>query len=336
MKINNMKILFRVSGGKAPTKQLGFGHAYRAIHLAQNFKKNSLFFLLEDYGGLKKLFLTNGFNKIYHIKKETTLNNDIKKTLEIICKESIDVLIIDKFNPSIRYIKNLRKFVKVVVISDLNKINFQSDLVFNGFVGFRNKIQYNKFDTKCFLGPSYQILDKNFSKKQQIKKKYKLLVTFGGLDENKITCKFLQALENHDPGFPIKIILGPGAPKLNLQNTNFKSKITIVQETKNMFKEISSTEFGLCSGGITSYEFASQKVPFVIIPQVKHQVKTAKEWEKLGVARSLGFVNKLTHKKIEQFLRLITSNPSAIYSKNSKIVDGLGAKRVAKEIMALK
>ena len=329
-----MKILFRVSGGKAPKKQLGFGHAYRTIHLAQNFRKNSVFFLLEDYGNLEKLFSNHGFNKTYRIKKETTPTNDIKKTQEIIKKEKIDILIIDKFNPSIQYIQNIRKFVKVVVISDLNAIDFPADLVFNGFVGFRKKIEYNKFDTKCFLGPFYQILNNNFSKKQKIKKKYKLLVTFGGLDENKIMSTFLQVLRNYDPGFSIKIILGPGAPKLNIQNKNFKSKLTIVQETKNMFKEISSAEFGLCSGGITSYEFAALGVPFAIIPQVKHQVKTAKEWEKLGVASNLGFVNKMTHKKIEHFLKLIKS--TSISSKKSKVLDGLGGKRTAKEIMNLK
>ncbi|MBS3926355.1 MAG: hypothetical protein KGZ34_06675 [Nitrosarchaeum sp.] len=336
MKTKTMKILFRVSGGKAPKKQLGFGHAYRSIHLAQNFKKNTLFFLLEDYGGLEKLFSNFGFDKIYQIKKEATLTNDLKKTLEIIHKEKIDVLIIDKFNTSLQYVRNLRKFVKVIVISDLNAIDFPADLVFNGFVGFRKKIQHNKFGTKCFLGPSYQIIDNRFSKRQKIRKKYKLLVTFGGLDENNIASKFLQALENYDPEFPIKIILGPGAPKLIKIQKNFKSKITVLQETKNMYKEILSAEFGLCSGGITSYEFASLGVPFAIISQVRHQVKTAKEWEKLGVAYNLGFVNKMTYKKIENFLHLIKSNSSLIRSKNSKIVDGLGGRRIAKEIMNLK
>ncbi len=336
MKINTMKVLFRVSGGKAPKKQLGFGHAYRTIHLAQNFRKRSLYFLLEDYGGLEKLFLNYGFNKIYRIKKEITLMEDFKKTLEIIQKEKIDVLIIDKFNPNLQYIKNLRKFVKVVVISDLNAIEFPADLVFNGFIGFKNKIQYNKFGTKCFLGPFYQILNKKFSKTQKIKKKYKLLVTFGGLDENQITSKFLHVLENYDPGFSIKIILGPGAPKLNIKNKFFRNKITIIQETKNMFKEISSAEFGLCSGGLTSYEFASLGVPFAIISQVKHQIKTAKEWEILGVARNLGYVNKTTYKKIKYLLQLINSDPSSVCSKKSKMLDGLGGKRIAEEIMTLK
>ena len=332
----SMKILFRISGGMAPKKELGFGHAYRSIHLAQNFKKNDVYFLLEDYGGLKKLFVNHGFKKIHFLKKETTLTNDLKKTTNIIRKEKIDIVIIDKFNPDIQYVKNLKKFVKVVVISDLNAIDFPADLVFNGFVGFRKKIQYNKFGTKCFLGPSYQILNSEFSKKEKFPKKYKLLVTFGGLDENKIISKFLRALENYDPGFKIKIILGLGTPKLDLKNKHFRSKITIVQDTKNMFEEISSTEFGLCSGGITSYEFVSLGVPFAIVSQVKHQVKTAKQWEMLGVARNLGLVNKTSYKKIESFLQLIDSNPTAVCSKNSKIVDGLGAKRTIKEIMALK
>jgi UDP-2,4-diacetamido-2,4,6-trideoxy-beta-L-altropyranose hydrolase len=332
--MKDIKILFRLSGGKAPKKQLGFGHAYRSIHLAKYFKKNSLFFLLEDYGGLKKLFFENDYSEIFHLNKNISITEDIQKTQKIIENKKIDILIIDKFHPSIHYIKTLRKIVKVVVISDLYAVDFPSDLVFNGFIGLKNQTLKNKFGAKCFLGPSYQILNRNFSKKKKNKKKYQLLVTFGGLDENRIMSKFLQSLNRYDPELSIKIILGPGALNQKISDNILKSKISIIQETDNMFKEISSSEFGLCSGGITSYEFACLKVPFAIIPQVRHQIKTAKEWEKSGIAINLGMKSKFTEKKIQNLLKLIKSD--SIFLKKSNVVDGLGGRRISKEIMKLK
>lgn len=336
MTIKNIKILFRVSGGKAPQKQLGFGHAYRAINLAENFKKKSLFFLLEDYGGLKKLFLDNGFSKISCLKKDVSLINDIKKTQEIIKKEEIDILIIDKFNPNLRYIKNFKKMVKVIVISDLNSIDFPSDLVFNGFIGFKNTIQNNKFGTKCYLGPSYQILNKEFIKISKKKKHFKLLVTVGGYDEGGIIDIFLSRWMNLELKFKAKIILGPGTSKSKIVKNAMKlfpNHLEIKNSTSSMQKEITSTQFGLCAGGITTYEFASQNIPFAIISQNNHQLITAKQWEqKLGIL-NLGRFDKISYKKMDNFLDRICNNHIQI--KKKSFVDGLGSKRIAKEINKL-
>ena len=40
------------------------------------------------------------------------------------------------------------------------------------------------------------------------------------------------------------------------------------------------------------------KIPFAIICQVKHQILTAKEWEKKGIAINLGMPNSRLDKKL--------------------------------------
>jgi len=186
MVTKNIKILFRTAGGKARKKELGLGHIYRCINLASEFKKNRVFFLIEDYGGVKQIIEKNGFKNHVIIKNGVSLNNDIKSTIKVIEENKIDILIIDNFHLKKEYAKKLKKIVKVVVITDLENIEFEADLLVNGFVGFKNGIIKNKYKTKCLLGPKYQILNKNFSKKIiSNKEKYKLLVTLGGLDEKK-------------------------------------------------------------------------------------------------------------------------------------------------------
>ena len=79
-----------------------------------------------------------------------------------------------------------------------------------------------------------------------------------------------------------------------LSNLNYASELKysknlfVVNETKNMRKEISETSFGFCAGGITTYEFATMNIPFAIIFQYKHQLLTAKAWEKRKIAYNLG------------------------------------------------
>ncbi len=66
--ISKPKILFRTSGGKG--KELGLGHIYRSINLASYFKKSNVFFLIEDYGNVKKIIQSKNFKKISLLKKK--------------------------------------------------------------------------------------------------------------------------------------------------------------------------------------------------------------------------------------------------------------------------
>ena len=108
------------------------------------------------------------------------------------------------------------------------------------------------------------------------------------------------------------------------------NEITIIDKTSNMKKEISSTKFGICAGGITTYEFATLHVPFAIVCQYKHQIFTAKEWHKRKIAKNLGFIQN-EPKKFDIFFNQLIQNK--IILNHSNLVDGLGSRRIAKEIL---
>ena len=106
-----------------------------------------------------------------------------------------------------------------------------------------------------------------------------------------------QQLEKFLDKIKVKIILGQATPKSKLVRkieSKFPSNLKIIRETTNLKEEISNSKFGMCAGGVTSYEFASLGVPFAIICQYKHQQVTAKEWQNKGIAWNLGFPNKKT------------------------------------------
>ena len=63
------KILIKTAGGKAPKKELGMGHIYRAINIAKNLKDQEIFFLVEDFGSASKIIKKNNFKNILKIKK---------------------------------------------------------------------------------------------------------------------------------------------------------------------------------------------------------------------------------------------------------------------------
>ena len=330
-----LRILIRTSGGKAPTKELGLGHIFRCLNLAEFLKNNKLYFFVEDFGGVKQIFYDKKIKQFTIIQKNISIENDIKQTVKFIINNKIDIVIVDRYNVRIKYLQALKKFSKVVYISDLNKIDFPAHLIINGFVGFSNSVVKNSYGVKCLLGPKYIILNKKFSKKPKIKK-YDLLITFGGFDENNIAILAIKELLKQNYNFKTKIIFGPSSTHNIMKHKKISSKnsITILSYAKNMYEHISSSKFGLCSGGITSYEFAAMNIPFAIICQVKHQLISAKIWEKNGKAINLGFIDKTTESKIGEILKKLSENRLKSFS-NKKIVDGLGGIKVAKEIERL-
>ena len=310
------------------------GHITRCMNLSKNIKNCKINFIIEDFGGATKFLKDEGIKNIFTIKPNISIFDELKYIEKIIYTKKIDLIIIDKYDLKINYCKKIKKMTKLVILTDLFKIDFPADLVVNGFIGFKNKYIKNKYGTTCILGPKFQILNKNFEKKHESSKKYDLLVTFGGFDENNIIENVLNVLSKFPKQIKTKIILGPATiktKKIEKLERRCKKSAFIIKQTSNMFNEINSSRFGLCAGGITTYEFAAKKVPFGVISQVQHQVLTAKEWEKQKIGRNLGKINNHTNKKIEKFLNdILNNNISSNPRKN--IVDGLGSKRIALEI----
>ena len=328
------KILFRTSGGRIREKELGLGHVFRCINLGYQLKPHRIQFLIEDYGSVSSVLQEHGFKKIFNLIPGLSINDDIKKTTTHILKNNISILIVDKYGLTNRYIQALKKIVHVVVISDLKNIEYDADLVIDGFIGFNNKITKNKFKTKCLLGPKYQILHQQYNKIQNYKKKYDLLITLGGFDANNLLEIILKKIIKYEKKIKIKIILGHATKKTSILKkfVTKNNEIIIINKTNNMKKEISSTKFGICAGGITTYEFATLHIPFAIVCQYKHQIFTAKEWHKRKIAKNLGFIQK-DSKKIDIFLNQLMQNK--IILNKSNLVDGLGSQRVSKEILKM-
>ena len=169
-----MKILFRTAGGFAEKHELGTGHVFRCVNLAKRLKCE-IIFVVEDYGGIKKIFQRKKYSNVKFLQKNIPMKLDLEKMKKNIKKNRIDIVIVDKYRVNFDYVSQLNKIVTTVVITDLQKNNYKADLIINGFIGNENKIQYNKFKTKCLFGPSFQILNSKFQEK---KPKFLLEETF--------------------------------------------------------------------------------------------------------------------------------------------------------------
>ena len=330
-----MKILFRTSGGSNPKNELGMGHIYRCINLAKKIKTHDTLFLIEDFGSVTKLLKNNG-QKVMKLDPGIDEKADIKETQRCIEKNKVDILVIDKYGLKNNFVKSLRKKIKTVVITDLYKNNYDADLIINGFIGYNNSIEYNKYKTKCLLGPRFQILNNYSRLKISRKKEFDLVITLGGYDSKCIIEKILEyIIKNYN--FKTLVILGPATKetaKILEIGKQQKKNIKIIKETKNFGNEISKGKYAITGGGISTYEFARLRIPFGIICQYNHQLITSKEWDRKGIGKNLGVFNIKLNNKIKLFLEKI--NQDNIKIRTSKKIKFSDTEKILDEILRLK
>ena len=331
-----MNILLRTAGGSSEKYELGTGHIFRCINLTKKLNKHKIIFAVEDFGGVEQILKENNLRKIKFLKQDINENEEIEKITKIINQEKIDLVIVDKFGVKKSYLRKLKEIITTVYVADLLQYEFPVDLVINGFIGLKSERKKNSFGANCILGPKYQILSNINSPKKQ-KKRYDLLITLGGFDKNKILSKLCKILPKYLDQLQIRVILGPITKKtkdiIKLEK-EFPKTLSIINYSKDIQKEIINSKFGLCAGGITTYEFALQDVPFFITCQYNHQKITAEYWKNLGHCYGYILPNKKL-KPIEIYLQKIINKK--IIKKNGKIkIDNLGSTRVTKEILKLK
>lgn len=331
-----MKILFRTSGGSNPRNELGMGHIYRCMNLSKKFKSHETLFLIEDFGSVTKLLRYNG-EKVLKLNPRINENDDIKETKKYIKKNQVDILVIDKYGLKNNYVKSLKEQIKTVVITDLYKNNYNADLIINGFIGYNNSIKFNKYKTKCLLGPRYQILNNYLEINNSKRKEFDLVLTLGGYDSKCIIEKILEFIIVKNFNFKTLVILGPATRKtakiLKIEKKH-KKNIKIIKETKNFQSEISKGKNAITGGGISTYEFARLNIPFGIICQYNHQLITSKEWDRRGIGKNLGVFNIKLNNRIKLFLEKINQNN--IKLKTAKKIKFSDTEKILKEILRLK
>ena len=80
--------------------------------------------------------------------------------------------------------------------------------------------------------------------------------------------KIIDILPKYLDSIQVKIVLGPASnhsKKIKVLAKKFSNSLEIIPQTKDLRNYIAKSNFGICSGGITSYEFAKLGVPFAII-----------------------------------------------------------------------
>ena len=351
-----MKVAFRTDA----SCQTGTGHFMRCLSLASELKKHgidvyfvsqNLPFYLSDMlstKGVKYIPLSahNTKNSVDELAHSSWLNtsqaNDAEATVEVLSGKSFDWMVVDHYALDARWESIMRPNVnKIMVIDDLADRHHDCDVLLdqNYYVDMQTRYK-GKVSSHCqlLLGPNYALLRDEFrALRDQAKvrngKVKKVLVFFGGVDEDNYTFQAIEVLAEVNPGLQVDVVIGAQHPfKEMIENACIKHQYVCHVQTFRMAELMLEADFAIGAGGSASWERCCLGLPSLLVALADNQIAIARELSAIGACTYIGNGDEVNLKK---WLTELIGNQELIQkiSENAfSIVDGLGVCRVIKEM----
>lgn len=276
--------------------------------------------------------------------------DDISQCINLISGSADCSIIVDHYGVNEEWLGKAKKaFRKLIVVDDLADRKLDVDLVINQNLGWAAKDYAHLVgqETKLLLGPKYALLAENYSiARQKLDRSFKseaplrVLVSLGGVDIENVTGKVTQVLEEMQTkfGFVVTIVVGPMNPnskELNAISQRSGGKIVLLQGANNLADAYLSHDIAIGAVGGSSWERCCLGLPTILVPIAENQKSAAKMLKKVGAGFLLDCLDNNFENELTKALRQMSDKEtrSAMSKQAMRICDGLGATRVADEIM---
>ena len=275
------------------SSQIGMGHIYRSLTIAHEINDHEIIFTC---------------NEKYNMAVEKIASTDYKvisyKNQEEILDLKPDIVINDVLNTSGSFIQKLRE-------NNIKVINFEDLGDGSAFTNYTINELYESpiLDGPNYLwGSEYFFLRDEFNEATPNKfneKVERILITFGGTDQNNLTLLTLKSIYPiiSEKNIQVNIVCGTGYAfkkelEQYLENIPYKN-ISIVYGTEIISKIMENIQIAICSNGRTVYELADMNIPSIVISHhLRENGHSFSNLEKGFI--NLGVINGKTEKDIHR------------------------------------
>lgn len=319
-------------------KNIGYGHLYRCIALAQELIANNF----------EVDFFCDGMNprKIISDVAKGTKNYEICALNDII--HNYDLIIIDVYKSSwenfqwLTQVKNLK--TACIIDYVFREFAIPADFIFQiGYQEYAFKEIIKQIDngkkSKIFSGKDLFIFRhefKNAPKFKVRKEANRILVSMGGSDPYKLTELVSESLVRINTPLKVTLILGVGIHKKRLTaiNSIFLNSvhdIQILQNVINIANTMVINDIAIINGGNTRFELALLGVPFISVSFDDKQNNIANILQHHRIGKNLGIYYNLNEeivaiaieKAIEDFNERVTMS-----NNMKKNIKNIGVKTI--------
>jgi spore coat polysaccharide biosynthesis predicted glycosyltransferase SpsG/CMP-N-acetylneuraminic acid synthetase len=299
---NRLKICIRVDGAK----NLGFGHLYRSLAIAQNIHAHEVCFITQNANGFE---LGLDFLKSHHYPIiEIESNEDF---LERLSEIRPDIVINDILDTNEGYMTHLKDSGCFVVnFEDLGKGNRLADIVVNDLYPDIYPQENHWYGVEhAILNPNFEMVE---SRPEPTEHVNHILIAYGGTDPANLTEKAILALKKIGYRNKVTIILGPGHSHyatVKEQSGMLKADVTLLQNVSNMAVLMKEADLALTSAGRTVTELMSVGVPTITMCQNNREMRHNHASSTYGIV-NLGFGASITPEVLAEHISMFVEDVS--------------------------
>lgn len=342
-KRNNKQIFIRVDGNNI----IGTGHVMRCLAIAKQLKKFNIttIFVTSDYS-MEKIIEENGFEILCLNSNWNNMELELNKMCKLITDYDIEIIIIDSYYVTFKYLEKIKSIAKTYYIDDINSMKYPV----NGIINYNIYSEEIKYDSKMydnlFLGTRYTPLREEFltPKKRTFRTVKNILITTGGTDEYNFIEHFLNFFIKKEDYADYNLFCILGRFNANIDNLNFKYKkfknIHLLSSVDNMSYYMEKCDIAITAGGTTCYELCAMGLPSIVYTLANNQLKVANTFSQKELIYYAGDIRENMKETLfrinNEIIKL--NEKDYWYSKSRKmqeLVDGAGAQRIAKIIYKL-
>ena len=265
--LQRKRIVIRLEG----YPQIGLGHIYRGLRLAENFIEHNLLFVISEKSqlGIQKLEQSHYPYRVIASEDEFFAYLD---------ESPADIVINDILDTDTAYMQRLKKSgARIINFEDMGEGRLLADAVVNALYESETEASNTYWGDKYYLIRDEFLLEPSRDFQENVKE---ILVIFGGTDPNNLTDKTVQALMKlpEEQGIHYTVILGMGyryAEKIRNLVTCMPSSFDVVQDVKMMTEYMRKADIAVSSQGRTMLELVTMKVPTILMAQNEREMTHA-------------------------------------------------------------
>jgi len=328
---------------------IGSGHVMRCLALAQAW---------QDAGG-RAVFLMAPESRPFSPRLEAEgievlacgsapgSEEDALKTVELAGREAVGWIALDGYHFGERFQRIIKDSGRrLLFIDDYGHAgHYPADIVLNqNIYAHRELYRHREPYTRLLLGTGYALLRRDFYRWKRRRRKIRdtgarVLVTLGGSDPENVTLEVVRVLQGLKvEGLEAAVVIGGTNRhfgRLSGALRNSRMPVRLEKNVTGMAELICWADLAVSAGGGTCWELAFLGLPNIILVLAENQRKIAEGLDRAGVSVNLGSFGDCTGEKLGNALEeLIGSKEKRkkMSLEGRRLVDGLGAGRVVKEL----
>lgn len=357
-----MTIFFRVDASCL----IGSGHVVRCLTLADGLSAQGfecVFVCRSHEGNMIGLIQAKGYGvrvlpSIGGVKGSTgsiyaqwlgvDQDTDAQQTLDLVCVDSVQALIVDHYGLDHVWQSHFRKLTElIVVIDDLANRTHDCDVLLDqNWYGARTLTRYDDLLlTPCvkLLGPDFALLKPEYALLRGLLPSRdglirRVLVFMGGVDSHNQTLKVLEAL---DEGcflhWIVDVVIGQAHPNSQSIRERVKNRAntSLYESQPSLAGFMARADVMVGAGGTTSWERLCVGLPCVVLSVAENQLELSRALDSEGFVVHLGAFEQVSGSDIQDALLKMANDPKRLKilsAQMRQMVDGLGVNRVSERI----